>query len=107
MIASAATNSAFLSIEPTAALDGSVSGRIVDISSGALQVRLAETAEDVDAAQALRYRIFYEGMGAQPTAGDGRRHRDFDAFDERLRPSAGARSQLAAAAPKRSSAPIA
>jgi putative hemolysin len=82
MIASAATDSAFLSIEPTAALDGSVSGRIVDISSGALQVRLAETAEDVDAAQALRYRIFYEGMGAKPLPEMARRHRDFDAFDE-------------------------
>jgi len=82
MIASAATDSAFLSIEPTTALDGSVSGRIVDISSGPLQVRLAETAEDVDAAQALRYRIFYEGMGAKPLPEMARRRRDFDAFDE-------------------------
>jgi putative hemolysin len=33
---------------------------IVDIRSGPLQVRLAETTADIDAAQALRYRIFYE-----------------------------------------------
>src|SRR5260370_17597573 len=39
---------------------------IVDIRSGPLQVRLAETTADIDAAQALRYRIFYERLAAQP-----------------------------------------
>ena len=43
-----------------------VSSRIVDLWSGPLQVRLAETAADIDAAQALRYRIFYETLGARP-----------------------------------------
>jgi L-ornithine Nalpha-acyltransferase len=55
---------------------------VVDIASGPLQVRLAETAADIDAAQALRYRIFYETMGAHPLAGMARRRRDFDHFDE-------------------------
>jgi L-ornithine Nalpha-acyltransferase len=58
------------------------SGRIVDIRSGPLQVRLAETAADIDAAQALRYRIFYENLGAQPLPEMARRQRDADRFDE-------------------------
>jgi L-ornithine Nalpha-acyltransferase len=57
-------------------------GRIVDIRSGPLQVRLAESAEDIDAAQALRYRIFYETLGARPLPEMARRRRDFDRFDE-------------------------
>ena len=49
---------------------------------GSLEVRLAETAEEVDAAQALRYRVFYEEMGATPTPAMAARKRDFDEFDE-------------------------
>jgi len=53
----------------------------VDVRSGALQVRLAETIADIDAAQALRYRVFYEEMGAWPSAEMARLRRDFDSFD--------------------------
>ncbi len=53
----------------------------VDVWSGALQVRLAETMADIDAAQALRYRVFYREMGARPTPEMARTGRDFDAFD--------------------------
>jgi putative hemolysin len=55
---------------------------IVDIASGALQVRLAESDADIDAVQALRYRIFYETMGARPLPGKAKPHRDSDLFDE-------------------------
>jgi L-ornithine Nalpha-acyltransferase len=55
--------------------------RIVDIRSGPLQVRLAETAADIDAVQALRYRIFYESLGARPLPEMLFRRRDFDRFD--------------------------
>ena len=55
--------------------------RPVDIAAGNLSVRLAETIGEVDAAQALRYRIFYEEMGARPDAETARRQRDFDEFD--------------------------
>jgi putative hemolysin len=54
---------------------------VVDVHSGVLQVRLAETAADIDAAQALRYRVFYQEMGALPSAEMARRGRDFDRFD--------------------------
>jgi putative hemolysin len=54
---------------------------VVDVRSGPLQVRLAETVGDVDAAQALRYRVFYDEMGAKPSAEMARQRRDFDSFD--------------------------
>ena len=66
------------SLSPTAA----GSGRIVDFVSGPLQVRLAETAADIDAAQALRYRIFYEMMGARPLPGMEQQRRDRDGYDQ-------------------------
>jgi putative hemolysin len=56
--------------------------RIVDIRSGPLQVRLAESSADIEAAQALRYRVFYEGLGAQPLPEMAYRRRDIDRFDE-------------------------
>ncbi len=55
-------------------------GRLVNISSGRLQVRLAETVADVEAAQALRYRVFFEALGARAPGGALRR-RDADRFD--------------------------
>jgi putative hemolysin len=56
-------------------------GRIVDIRCGPIEVRLAETAADIEAAQALRYRIFYERMGARPLPEMARCRRDADRFD--------------------------
>lgn len=58
-----------------------LAARVVDIRSGALQVRLAETAADIDAAQALRFRVFYEKLGARPLPEMARRRRDADHFD--------------------------
>jgi putative hemolysin len=49
---------------------------------GHFEARLARDAADVDAAQALRYRVFYEEMAARPSAEMSRRRRDFDDFDE-------------------------
>jgi putative hemolysin len=67
---------------PIKATIGRERRRIVDISSGPLQVRLAEGEADIDAAQALRYRIFYEALGARAELETARRRRDFDRFDE-------------------------
>ena len=55
--------------------------RVVDIVSGPLRVRLADSAADIEAAQALRYRVFYEIMGARPLPGMVERRRDNDRFD--------------------------
>jgi len=45
-------------------------------------VRLAESEDEIRAAQALRYRIFYDEKKATPTAAMRREARDFDAFDD-------------------------
>jgi len=50
--------------------------------SGALEVRLAETEAEVEAAQRLRYRVFYEEMHAVPTPEMRASRRDFDRFDD-------------------------
>jgi L-ornithine Nalpha-acyltransferase len=68
-------------IEPQQALAPAGPVSVVDVRSGPLQVRLAETVGDVDAAQALRYRVFYDEMGAKPSAEMARQRRDFDSFD--------------------------
>ena len=66
-------------IEPSAFR---IADRLVDIRSGPLQVRLAESATDIDAAQALRYRIFYEKLGAQPHPEMALSRRDADHLDD-------------------------
>ncbi len=50
--------------------------------TGVLEVRLAETDAEVEAAQRLRYRVFYEEMAAVPTDEMRARRRDFDRLDE-------------------------
>ena len=54
----------------------------VHVNAGQMEIRLAVTLEEVQAAQALRYRIFYEEMSAKPTADMARIGRDFDHFDQ-------------------------
>jgi putative hemolysin len=56
-----------------------------DVEGGSaawLEVRLANSQAEIEAAQRLRYRVFYEEMGAQPTPEMAAEKRDFDAFDE-------------------------
>jgi len=47
-----------------------------------LEVRLAANEEEIVAAQALRYRVFYDEMGAKPTSDMAARQSDFDDFDQ-------------------------
>jgi len=56
--------------------------RLVDVRAGDLWLRLAETQAEVEAAQSLRYRIFYEDMAARPTPEMAAARRDFDSFDD-------------------------
>jgi putative hemolysin len=52
------------------------------VTAGTLEVRLAATPDEVDAAQALRYRVFYEEMTARPSAEAQATRRDRDRFDD-------------------------
>src|SRR3954465_3178354 len=53
-----------------------------DLRSGNLEVRLAESSAEVDAAQALRYRVFYKEMAARPTAEMPACQREFSSDDQ-------------------------
>ncbi len=52
------------------------------ITVGKLEARLARTEEEVEAAQSLRYRVFFEEMSAKPSPEVAAKKRDFDKFDE-------------------------
>ncbi|HBK09185.1 MAG TPA: hemolysin-like protein [Acetobacteraceae bacterium] len=52
-----------------------------ELLAGSLGVRLATTAAEIDAVQALRWHVFYEEMGAVPDAATAASRRDRDAFD--------------------------
>jgi putative hemolysin len=65
---------------------GSLAGRAIHwpvlAVSGLLEVRVAETESEVEAAQKLRYRVFYEEMSAIPTPEMRASSRDFDRYDD-------------------------
>jgi L-ornithine Nalpha-acyltransferase len=52
-----------------------------EVRAGNLGVRLAATAAEIDAVGALRYRVFYGEMGAEPDVDTVRTRRDRDRFD--------------------------
>ncbi len=58
-----------------------ITGGFEELRGGHLGVRLATTAADLDASYALRYRVFYEEMGAVPDPAAAISRRDIDAFD--------------------------
>jgi L-ornithine Nalpha-acyltransferase len=70
-----------MSSPPLAVTAPPVGAGFGELRAGNLGVRIAETAEEVDAAQALRFRIFYEEMGAHPDAETLASARDRDSFD--------------------------
>src|SRR6185312_54938 len=80
-IRDALTKGAFMILQPRFFGDARGEDRPTAIRSGDLEVRLAVTAEEIDAAQALRYRVFYEEMGARATPETRRTRRDRDRFD--------------------------
>jgi L-ornithine Nalpha-acyltransferase len=52
-----------------------------EVRAGNLGVRLATSPAEIDAVQSLRYRVFYQEMGARPDAATAVARRDRDAFD--------------------------
>jgi putative hemolysin len=52
-----------------------------ELRAGNLGVRIATDAAEIDAVQALRYRIFYREMGARADAETSRTQRDRDVYD--------------------------
>ncbi|NIJ42205.1 putative hemolysin [Parvibaculum indicum] len=66
-----------VSTEDEAAADPLSYGR-----RGQLEVRLARTATEIDAAQSVRYHVFYEEMSAKPDETTLATKRDADSYDE-------------------------
>ncbi len=57
-------------------------GEVVSLDPDDLIVKLADDESEIEQSQALRYRVFYEEMGAHPTDEMTRLRRDFDDFDQ-------------------------
>ena len=53
----------------------------LNIISGNLEVKLAENSLEIDAAQALRYKVFFQEMQAKPSTEQIKSKRDIDEFD--------------------------
>ena len=51
------------------------------VTAGSQIIRLASSPAELDAAQALRYRVFYDEMGARPLPEMLASRRDFDQYD--------------------------
>ncbi len=51
-------------------------------AASGVDIRLAQSRAEVEAAQRLRYRVFYDEMGARPTEEMAEQGRDFDAYDD-------------------------
>src|SRR5690606_5387089 len=72
-----------LGVSPAAEPVSPVATRaFVPVTAGNQVIRLAASTTELDAAQALRYRVFYDEMGAKPDAAMEARRRDFDHFDK-------------------------
>lgn len=66
----------------TATVHSLTEGASPETRLGSLEVRLAQTDAEVEQAQELRYKTFYEEMGAKPTPEMEHLRRDFDRHDE-------------------------
>ncbi len=53
-----------------------------ELRSSNLSLRIADSAAELDAVQALRYRVFYDEMGATPEPEAAAARRDRDAYDD-------------------------
>lgn len=56
--------------------------KTIDVKQQDIIARLAETPEEIEAAQRLRYSVFYEEQNAKPTPEMAASKRDFDHFDD-------------------------
>ena len=71
-----------LSAPPSAAPAATGAEPFPELRTGNLGVRVAVSAADIDAVQALRFRVFYREMGALADPNTAAASRDRDAFDQ-------------------------
>jgi putative hemolysin len=70
-----------MTIEQKLAVPGAPALPFPELRAGPLGVRIAVTPAEIDAVQALRYRVFYGEMGAVPDPETALTQRDRDRFD--------------------------
>jgi putative hemolysin len=70
-----------MTVEQMIATTRTTHGPFAELRGGNLGVRIAESAAEIDAVQALRYRVFYREMGAAADLATALSLRDRDAFD--------------------------
>lgn len=68
--------------EPTAINTSTLIPKLNHISSGTLSLKIAESKEEVIAAQRLRYEVFYKEMGARPLGDMAQTERENLAYDD-------------------------
>ncbi len=56
-------------------------GSLGDIGTETMEVRLATTQDEIEASQRLRYKVFYEEMGARPEGDTAKNQREVDEYD--------------------------
>ena len=71
-------SSAYCSEQPAS----KIRSPIHPIIYGNLELKLAQNSYEIEAAQKLRYRVFYEEMGAHPSTQAQRLQLDYDEFDD-------------------------
>jgi putative hemolysin len=72
---------ASIPIQPPDVPQGDLDAGFGELRGGNLGVRIAVTEAELDAVQALRYHVFYEEMGAQPSEAARQTRRDRDDYD--------------------------
>ncbi len=70
-----------MTVEPNIPFPVSTSADFGELRAGNLGVRIASTDAEIDAVKAMRYRIFYQEMGAQADPVMAASQRDSDAYD--------------------------
>ncbi len=70
-----------MTVEQRIGVVAAPSGPFAELRAGNLGVRIAATPAEIDAVQALRYRVFYRELGARADAETARTGRDRDRFD--------------------------
>ncbi|MBL4639592.1 MAG: GNAT family N-acetyltransferase, partial [Kordiimonadaceae bacterium] len=68
-------------LRPWVAAAQAIAGAPTYVRKGSIEVRLARTFGEIKNAQKLRYKIFYEEMGAKPDWKMKLTRRDIDSYD--------------------------
>lgn len=70
------------SISPVKPVSDDAASQLEAITAGSLSLKIAETEQEIEQAQRLRYEVFYEEMGAKPSGKMGEDQREIEFYDQ-------------------------